>query len=157
MEETNEKVVKTKEIDEKAIKIEHGVQGLTPENLVELWHSVGWVYGSALEPERLYNAMLKASNVYTAWVDNNLIGLCSAIDDGLNAWITYMVVTEEYQNQKIGSQLLSKMMWEYDAYRIFVQTLNAKHFYKQHGFKERGHSMKLDLQLPYIEHNKMAK
>lgn len=105
--------------------IKDGVEGLTENNLVRLWHSVGWADGSVKVPDRLLSAMIFSNTVFTAWHDGTLIGLCSAIDDGLNAW---MVVDKDYQNSGIGSVLVNKMIHKYKDYRIYVQTNHAAEF-----------------------------
>lgn len=124
--------------------IKDGVEGLTENNLVRLWHSVGWTDESVKVPDRLFSAMIFSSTVFTAWHDGTLIGLCSAIDDGLNAWISRMVVDKDYQNSGIGSVLVNKMIHKYKDYRIYVQTNHAAEFYKKHGFKECMTNLKLD-------------
>lgn len=124
--------------------IRKGTYGLTEGNLVRLWISVGWGRGSAQVPERLLNSMKKAGTVFTAWDGDKLIGLCSAMDDGLNAWISYMVVDSAYQNTGLGGYLLDNMLTRYTGYCIYVQTANATKFYKKHGFKGTMTSLKLD-------------
>lgn len=131
-------------------EIRDGTDGLTKNNLVHLWHSVGWIEGSAQVPDRLLDAMKNASTIFTAWDGGHLIGLCSAIDDGLNAWISYMVVDHAFQNRNIGGYLLDQMVRSYSGFRIYVQTNHAAKFYKKHGFSQVMTSLKLD-DVSYVE------
>ncbi len=124
------------------IKIRNNADGLTKENIIALWHSVGWINGSAMLPERLLNALKNSSTIYTAWDGEKLAGLCSAVDDGLNAWISYMVVDKQYHNQGIGSILIEEMIHNYHDFRIYVQTKNAAGFYMRHGFYKTMTSLK---------------
>lgn len=124
--------------------IRDDTDGLTKDNLVHLWHCVGWVNGSTRVPDRLLGSMEKANTVFTAWDGDRLIGLCSALDDGLNAWISYMVIDSEYQNSGIGGFLVDKMIQNYSGFRIYVQTMHAANFYKNHGFSEVMTSLKID-------------
>lgn len=127
------------------IDYKNGVEGLTQENLVALWHSVGWYNGSALTPDRLLLAIQNTEYVITAWDEDRLVGLCSAISDSvLNTWISYMVVDSEYHNHKIGSFMLETLKTHYFGFRIFVQSSKAQEFYKQHGFIEDMHSLTLN-------------
>lgn len=128
-----------------------GADKFTEDNLVKLWHSVGWIEGSAKDPKRLLRSLENSDTVYSAWDDDRLVGLCSAITDGLNTWISYMVVDKEYQNRGIGTALLEIMIKRYDYHRIYVQTKDADKFYKQNRFKETMHSMKLDQFLPHMK------
>ena len=58
------------------------------EKLVELFTSVGWK--TAEYPNRLYTAIKNSGYVMSAWIEDELIGLISAIDDGaINVFITY--------------------------------------------------------------------
>lgn len=124
--------------------IRKGTDGLTEDNLVRLWHSVGWISGSSQIPNRLLASMKNAGTVITGWKDEKLIGLCSALDDGLNVWISYMLVDGAYQNSGIGGFLIDQMIQNYSNHRIYVQSMHAADFYKKHGFKETMTSLKLD-------------
>lgn len=46
--------------------IKDGVEGRTENNLVRLWHSVGWTDESVKVPDRLFSAMIFSSTVFTA-------------------------------------------------------------------------------------------
>lgn len=124
--------------------IRDNADGLTEDNLVRLWHSVDWVGGSAKAPDRLLAALKNADSIFTAWDGEKLIGLCSALDDGLNAWISYMVVDSGYQNSGIGGFLVDQMIHTYSGFRIHVQTMHAVKFYAKHGFTEIMTSLKID-------------
>jgi len=118
------------------------MKNLTADNVKQLWHSVGWVNGSALNPERLLNGIIKSDFIVCSWDNGNLVGLCSVIDDGsLNAWISYMVISPEYQRSGLGGRIISEVKEKYKGFRIFVQTHNADEFYKKNGFEEDMHSM----------------
>lgn len=131
--------------------LREGSNLFTEENLVKLWHSVGWVEGSAENPKRLLNSLKNSDTVYSAWVDDVLAGLCSALTDGLNVWISYMVVDKKLHGLGIGTTLLKMMTDRYEGCRIYVQTLNANKFYEMNGFMETMHSMKMDRFLPNCE------
>lgn len=124
--------------------IRNDTDNLTEENLVTLWHSVGWYDECALLPDRLLGAIKKSNTVFTAWNGEMLIGICSALDDGLNAWISYMAVDSQYQNSGLGGYLVDKMIESYSGCRIYVQSIHAAKFYKKHAFHEIGASLKLN-------------
>ena len=80
-----------------------------PENLKELFSSVGWE--SAKDPDLLYLAFLRASTVISCWEGNKLVGIIRSMDDGCwSANIDCLVVHKDYQGQGIGSTLLCKML-----------------------------------------------
>lgn len=124
--------------------------GLDQQNLVELWHSVGWYEGSALDPARLLASMRNSGRVVTAWDGKRLVGLCSSITDSLNVWISYMVVHAGYQGTGIGTELLRRNISCYGDCRLYVQTVNASGFYQASGFVETMVSLKRDGFLPSI-------
>lgn len=105
--------------------------------LQELFLSVGW--SSAHFPDKLVVAMKNFKTVYTAWDNDKLIGLICAMDDGImTAYIHYLLVNPEYQNQGIGKQLVDKMKIKYKDYlRIVIVAYNDEvGFYETCGFKK---------------------
>ena len=77
-------------------------------DLQQLFQSVNWM--SANYPERLKKALDNCETVFTAWDNEQLVGLVNAIDDGeLTAYVHYLCVNPVYQGQGIGSLLLDKI------------------------------------------------
>ena len=106
--------------------------------LEELFLSVEWSSGEF--PEKLAIAMKNYSTVYSAWNGDELIGLISAMDDGImNAYINYLLVKPEYQLKGIGKKLVEKIKQHYKDYqRIAVITMYEKSkFYEYCGFEKR--------------------
>lgn len=106
--------------------------------LEELFLSVEWSSGEF--PEKLAIAMKNYSAVYSAWNGDELIGLISAMDDGImNAYINYLLVKPEYQLKGIGKKLVEKVKQHYKDYqRIAVITMYEKSkFYEYCGFEKR--------------------
>lgn len=106
--------------------------------LEELFLSVEWSSGEF--PEKLGIAMKNYSAVYSAWNGDELIGLISAMDDGImNAYINYLLVKPEYQLKGIGKKLVEKIKQHYKDYqRIAVITMYEKsRFYEYCGFEKR--------------------
>ncbi len=108
----------------------------TKENLKELFDSVGWVSGNY--PERLYKALSNSETVFTAWQDNNLVGLVNVIDDGeLTAYLHYLLVNPKYQGYGIGKALLNKVKEKYKDYLYLIliaENEKLVDFYKREGF-----------------------
>ena len=108
------------------------------KELEELFLSVEWSSGEF--PEKLAIAMKNYSAVYSAWDGDELVGLISAMDDGImNAYINYLLVKPEYQLKGIGKNLVEKIKQHYKDYqRIAVITMYEKsRFYEYCGFKKR--------------------
>lgn len=75
---------------------------------------------------------------------NKLVGLCSALSDGLNVIITFLLVNPTTQNQKIGSSMLDIIKAEFSDYRIAVMTEKAKSFFEKNGFELIAHGLEYD-------------
>ena len=101
-----------------------------------LFQSVGWL--SANYPERLVRAIRQSATVITAWDDGRLVGLVNALDDGeLTAYIHYLLVHPDYQNQGIGRELLSRVKRIYQTYLYIIIIAENKQlvpFYLRAGF-----------------------
>lgn len=130
------------------IKITQNLALLSEDNLKKLWESVGWT-DSIKDPKRLLQAMYNASNVWIGYDDNeyDIVALLSAIDDGYNAYITYLLVDKEYQGQNLGSCLIEKFKERYNNYFCTVITNKAAKFYEKHGFTEYNHSLFREMDL----------
>ena len=104
--------------------------------LVELFESVGWITDSAAYPERLTSAIQRSSTVFSAWEGDRLVGLVSAIDDGMHVYIVYLLVNPNYQNKGIGRVLLGNMINRYGNYKIILTTEEKnKSYYEDFGFE----------------------
>lgn len=91
------------------------------DQLQELFLSVSWESGN--DKELLYHAILNSSLVISAWKENKLVGLLSAISDqNINIFITYFLVHMEYQNQGIGTLMMDHFIQKSENYhrRILV-------------------------------------
>jgi len=108
------------------------------KELEELFLSVEWSSGQF--PEKLVTAMKNYDSVYSAWDGDELVGLISAMDDGImNVYINYLLVKPEYQLKGIGKNLVEKVKQHYRDYdRITVVTLYKKSkFYEYCEFEKR--------------------
>ena len=112
--------------------------------LKELFHDVGWVRPNR-DWNRLNRAIRKSATVVSVRDNNNkLIGLCSALDDGLNVVITYLLVASEHQGLNIGSTLLDIIREHYCVHRITVMTEKAEGFYSKNGFLKISTGLEFD-------------
>jgi GNAT superfamily N-acetyltransferase len=106
-----------------------------PEELQDLFLSAKWSSGHY--PEKLVIAMKNSSLVFTAWNNENLIGLVNILDDGImTAYVHYFLVNPEYQGQGIGKELARLVSEKYKDYLRIVLIAYDKEvdFYKQCGF-----------------------
>lgn len=109
----------------------------TAEQLQALFLSVEWESGK--HPDKLVTAMKNYATVFSAWDGDKLIGLVSAMDDGiLTAYVHYLLVNPSYQKQGIGKHLMTLIQSHYAAYLklILVAENHAVEFYKSCGFKQ---------------------
>lgn len=107
--------------------------------LAELFTSVGWK--TAEYPNRLQHAIKNSSYVMSAWDNDDLIGLISAIDDGaINVFITYLLIKPKYQKHGIGTILMQDFCKKYEGFgrRIVSTELDKEDYYNRFGFKIDG-------------------
>lgn len=110
----------------------------TKEDLQDLYLSVNW--NSGKYPEKLYESVKNSTYKIFAYEDDKLIGLVTGLSDNcINLFISYLVVTPKYQNQKIGTTLLNKIVSKRKFNRIQLITESKdKNFYLKNGFIEDG-------------------
>ena len=112
------------------------IHDFSPDDLQALFLSVDWSSGHF--PDRLAMAMKNYETVYTAWDEDKLIGLISAMDDGnMNAYVHYLLVHPDYHKMKIGRTLVQMVKEHYKDYlRIVVIALDQEvHFYEDCRFE----------------------
>lgn len=106
------------------------------EELKKLFQSVNWL--SANYTDRMVKAFRHAGTVVSAWKGNQLIGLTEVLDDGaLIAYIHYLLIKPEYQNQGVGKKLLQIVKEHYKNYLYLIVICEKKKnvgFYENSGF-----------------------
>ena len=113
----------------------------TQEALQDLFLSVEWSSGHF--PEKLQRAMKGFSSVDSAWDGDTLVGLISAMDDGvMTAYIHYLLVRPEYQGAGVGTALVERMKARYSDYlRIVLVAYDEEiGFYEACGFEKADHA-----------------
>ncbi|MBE5774003.1 MAG: GNAT family N-acetyltransferase [Clostridiales bacterium] len=108
------------------------------EELERLFLSVNWSSGHF--PDKLVVAMKNYETVFSAWSNNVLVGLISAMDDGImNAYVHYLLVDPAFQGQGIGRRLVDMVKDKYKDYmRIVVVAYDDElYFYENCGFKKK--------------------
>lgn len=105
--------------------------------VLALYEGVGWSPYTK-DPARLLKA-LAHSEVITAYVEEQLVGLIRCITDGQTIlYIQDLLVASEFQGQKIGQRLLKKMLANHPSIRqkvlITDNTEKTRHFYEACGF-----------------------
>ena len=107
-------------------------------DLQQLFQSVNWM--SANYQERLKKALDNCETVFTAWDNEQLVGLVNAIDDGeLTAYVHYLCVNPVYQGQGIGSLLLDKIKEKYKDYLyiiVIAENEGLIKYYSKNGFQQ---------------------
>lgn len=106
--------------------------------LEKLYSSVVWsAYSKNLE--LLEKAVEHSLLVISAWDEDELVGLVRVIGDGLTIiYIQDILVQPNYQNEKIGTELMTKVLENYPEVRQKVllteEAPNVRHFYEKFGF-----------------------
>lgn len=109
----------------------------TSKQLEDLFLSVEWSSGHF--PDKLVTAMKNFETVYSAWDNDELIGLICAMDDGImTAYVHYLLIKPDYQGMGIGKVLVEKMKEHYKDYlRIVIVAYDEEvGFYENCGFEK---------------------
>ena len=111
------------------------IHDFSSEELERLFLSVEWSSGHF--PDKLVVAMKNFKTVFSAWDEDKLVGLISAMDDGImNAYVHYLLVDPDYHGNTIGTTLVGLVQQKYRDYlRIAVIAYNDElAFYENCGF-----------------------
>jgi len=109
------------------------------EDILKLYNANKW--SSAKKPALLYKALLHSHSLITAWNNDQLVGLGSAISDGhLVVYYPHLLVHPVYHGQGIGKMIVEKMQEIYGHFHMQMLTADGKsiEFYKKNGFKRAG-------------------
>ncbi|NKC68389.1 GNAT family N-acetyltransferase [Vagococcus fluvialis] len=107
-------------------------------DLEKLYSSVGWAaYTKNLEV--LEKAISHSLQVISAWDEDELVGLIRVIGDGFTIiYIQDILVHPDYQDKKIGTELMTKILDNYPEVRQKVllteDAPDVRHFYEKFGF-----------------------
>jgi len=108
-------------------------------DLQKLYDNVGWTAYTRNMPQ-LYRAIQKSLTVITAWHDKQLVGLLRAVGDGETIlYIQDILVQQTYQRQGIGTQLVQRILVQYQHVRQIVLLTDdgnqQRQFYQSLGFR----------------------
>ena len=128
------------------MQVEYRNQKDLPCNeLYQLFYAVGWVKEDNTKEDITVQAMLDNFNigflnstfVFSAWVENRLVGCVRVLSDLHFCSIIYdLAVLPEYQHKGIGKELVRRCINACESSEWLVQTDMAKGFYEKIGFKE---------------------
>ena len=113
------------------------IHDFNENDLEDLFLSVEWSSGHF--PDKLVIAMKNFETVFSAWDGDKLVGLVSAMDDGImTAYVHYVLIRPDYQGKGIGKELLKRVTDKYDDYlRIVVVSYDDEiEFYEHCGFEK---------------------
>lgn len=107
-------------------------------DLEKLYSSVSWAaYTKNLEV--LEQAINHSLQVISAWNEDELVGLIRVIGDGFTIiYVQDILVHPDYQDKKIGTELMTKILDNYPEVRQKVllteDAPDVRHFYEKFGF-----------------------
>lgn len=110
------------------------------KELYQLFLAVGWANEDETTQSMIDNfniGFLNSTFVFSAWVDERLVGCVRVLSDLHFRSIIYdLAVLPEYQNKGIGRELVQRCINSCKSSEWLVQTDKAKGFYEKIGFKE---------------------
>ena len=107
--------------------------------ILRLYSANEW--SSASKPAELRDALLNSHSLLTAWDGDRLVGLGNAISDGhLVVYYPHLLVDPEYQRKGIGSELVRRLMANYEGFHqhVLIADGRAIDFYRKCGFTRAG-------------------
>ena len=114
------------------------------DKLYQLFLVVGWAEDSTTSQGMIdsFNiGFVNSTFVFSAWVDDKLIGCVRVLSDLYFRSIIYdLAVLPEFQNKGIGKELVQRCRNACESSEWLVQTDIAKGFYEKIGFKENNDS-----------------
>lgn len=111
---------------------------ISQDQLKRLFCSVDWSSGD--HPDKLAQAIAHYGSVFTAWDEERLVGLVSALDDGImTAYVHYLLVDPEYQGKGIGRRLIERIKAKYEGYLklVLISVPEQTGFYERSGFQPK--------------------
>lgn len=114
------------------------------QKILDLYQANQW--SAANRPEELYNALMNAHALITAWDADRLVGLGNAISDGhLVVYYPHLLVHPDYQGQGIGQMIVKKLQEKYAHFhmQMLVADGRAIDFYQKMGFKRAGQTQSM--------------
>ena len=107
------------------------------KELYELFYAVGWS-DRDISPSMLENFnknFINSTLVFSAWVDDKLVGCVRVLSDKMFRSIIYdLAVLPEYQHKGIGKELVRRCRETFPNSEWLVQTETAAGFYEKIGF-----------------------
>ena len=117
-----------------------GLENIEWDKLFELYKRVGLLkrFIENNEYHKIQSGFEKSYKVVTAWEDENLIGACRMLSDGICYGSIFDVgVLPEYQKRGVGKNLMSTLLKGEDYMPIHLTaTFGNEEFYKKLGFKK---------------------
>jgi len=107
------------------------------DELINLYEDVKWI-AYTNDVKQLKNAIDNSLKVWSVWDADRLVGLARVVgDDYTIIYIQDILISEEYQNQGIGSKLLKLILEQYKSIRqVVLMTDNTEktiRFYQKNG------------------------
>lgn len=106
------------------------------QQLVAVYHSVGWMGHDLNKVEQIYN---NSSHYMIAKDNETIIGFTRALSDGVfNAAIYDVVVHPNYQGQGIARNLVQQLLDQFESLSCIhlISTTGNEAFYNKLGFKK---------------------
>ena len=107
------------------------------KELHDLFYAVGWSDGKITSAmlENFNKNFINSTLVFSAWVDEKLVGCVRISSDKMFRSIIYdLAVLPEYQNKGIGKELVRRCINAFPNSEWLVQTQTASKFYEKIGF-----------------------
>lgn len=122
------------------IKISTQKSDVTPEEVINLWITLGWGTAEDYKKLSIQTALDNTSMIVSARDDNkNLIGLARILSDGvIHATLIDIVVHPNFQKQGVGKKLMEEIKKKNLNIGIYMEAFKENEkFFEKCGYKKR--------------------
>ncbi len=116
-----------------------GSDAVDTGEVIDLYRANGW--SSADRPAELLAALRHSHSLFTARVEQRLVGVGNAISDGhLVVYFPHMLVHPQFQGRGIGTKMMIALLERYAGFhqKVLTADANAIGFYQSLGFVRAG-------------------
>ncbi len=118
------------------VEIREGLEGLTPARIVTLYRRAP-LNRPYQNPDRVWSMFESSTYVFTAWQNDNVVGIARVLSDGvLQSYLCDLAVEPDVQRSGVGKALLNRILETCRGTELVLRDSNlSASFYEYLGFQ----------------------
>lgn len=112
--------------------------------ILALYKANNW--SAADKPKALEQALQHASTLVSAWHNEELVGLGTALSDGfLVVYYPHLIVHPNYHKKGVGKKIMDKMQEKYASFhqQVLIAEASSIPFYEKCGFERAANTQSM--------------